>query len=341
MLLITTFSIAVGFYIFLVEQNQVVIIAHPSLATYQQLYNDHPTTLECPCSQISVPYEAFLNVTFVMHQICSSDLVSPIWLNYLTLFDPILIPPWSNKYYAFDFRTVGASYFQLLATFCSTVQNNVADAQRIFTNTQFISDHVLAPPLFVQQTQAMIDSFIDTTRNNFVRTFNWINIAFIVSQFFTGGNVNFAIYESYEDQLHVEFTVRPLITELSDTIPVSSGPCACAASYTECFVIPVLYTNTSYLNQSGLYLFFKIINIGCTPLAGFLSSKIAWWYNVTYLQYIQETYSIVINSQSPPSIKSLDASIPTRFENVTTTNLIHEMFLETSIKNNTRFRSIL
>ncbi|UJR12629.1 hypothetical protein I4U23_016804 [Adineta vaga] len=266
-LLITTFSITVGFYIFFVERNQVVTITHPSLATYQQLYNDHPTTLQCPCSQISVPYKAFLNVTFVIHQICSSGLVSPVWLNYLTLFDP-----------------THDQHGQITII-------NIADAQRIFTGTQFINDRVLAPPLFAQQTQDIIDSFINTTRNNFVRTFDWINIAFITSQFFTGGNINCQAYETDDDYLHVEYTVYVLYTEITST---------------------------------GMY-------------SGFLSSKGEWWYNITYLEYIRETYSIVINSQSPPDIKSLNASIPTHFENVTTIDLIREMLLETSKTNNTRF----
>ncbi|UJR06768.1 hypothetical protein I4U23_011055 [Adineta vaga] len=336
-LLIAISSMAVGFYIFFVEQNQVVTIAHPSLATYQQLYNDHPNTLQCPCSQISIPHKAFLNVTFVVHQICSSDLISPIWLNYLASFDPTLVPAWTEQDFAFDFRTVGASYFQLLASFCSMVQINIADAQRIFTNTHFINDRVLAPPLFAKKTEAMIDSFINTTRNNFVRTFNWVSIAFIASQFFTGGNVNFDITTDEDGQVHAEFTVRSLLVEISDTSLFFSGPCACGQRYLECFVVPVLFTNASYLNQSGLYLFFQVINIGCTPLAGFISSKIAWWYNITYLRYIQETYSIVINSQSPPNIEALSASIPTNFEDVETISLIREMLLETTIKNNTRF----
>ena len=94
-LLMTISSIAAGFYTFLVVQNQVVTIAHPSLVTYQQLYNDYSDTLQCPCSQLSVPYGTFLNVTFVLHQVCSSDFVSSTWLDYLESFDPIFLPSWT------------------------------------------------------------------------------------------------------------------------------------------------------------------------------------------------------------------------------------------------------
>ncbi|CAF4331177.1 unnamed protein product, partial [Adineta steineri] len=138
--LITISSIGVGFYVFLIKQNQLVTIDHPSVTTYQQLYNDHSTTLQCPCSRISIPYEAFLDVTFTLHQVCLSDLISPTWLHYLTLFDTSLVPEWPNDFMPTrDFRIMGASYFQLLATFCSIADISIADAQRVFNNTKFIN----------------------------------------------------------------------------------------------------------------------------------------------------------------------------------------------------------
>ena len=71
-----------------------MLVAHPSLDTYLQLQGEHDSTLTCPCSQLAMPYGTFLNITYALHQICSSDLVSPEWLDYLALFNPTLVPPW-------------------------------------------------------------------------------------------------------------------------------------------------------------------------------------------------------------------------------------------------------
>jgi len=273
----------------------------------------------------------------MLHQVCSSEFVSPIWLNYLASFDPILVPSWTKKANTIDFRTTGSSYFQLLATFCSLVEINIADAQRVFTNTQFINGRVLTRSLFVQQSQTMIDSFITVTRNDFVHTFNWIYIGFATSQLFNGANINLDIAVSNDDQLNVEFTVYPGVTEIAPISITVAGVCSCAMRYSLCFMVPELYTNASYLNHVGQYLFFKVLSIGCIPLSGFLKSKITWWYNITYLEYIQATYSIVIHSHSLPNIKPLNASVPTQFQDVTMADLIREMFLEISMKNDTDF----
>ncbi|CAF0823363.1 unnamed protein product [Adineta steineri] len=336
--LITISSIGVGFYVFLIKQNQLVTIPHPPVTIYEQLYNDHSTTLQCPCSNISIPYEAFLNITFILHQVCSSDLISPAWLHYLTLFDPTLVPEWPNDFMPTrDFRIMGASYFQLLAALCSMADISIADAQRVFNNTKFINDRVLAPSIFRQKTRAIIDSFINTTRNNFVRTFDWIYVALIASQFFNGGNINFDITLITDDQLSIKSTNYQMFSTFTETGITASTLCTCSMGYDECFIIPLLYINASYFDEFPITSFFQMVHIGCTPLLGFLNSKIGWWYNITYLEYIKETYSIVIKSQPPPDIKSLNASIFTRFVDVTTQDLVREMLLETIISNNTHF----
>ena len=211
--LILLSSIVVGLYIYLVEQNQIITIEHPSLATYQQLYNDHSDTLRCPCSQISISYEIFLNVTFVLHQVCQSDFVSPKWLEYLALFDPTLVSTSTDTSYSRDFRTMGASYFQLLATFCSLVRINIEDAQRVFTNMQFVNDRVIPPALFHRQTHSIIESFINRTQNEFVQIVHWIDIVFVSSQFYNGANVTV----TDDQQVSVTFPTLFLASTLSPT----------------------------------------------------------------------------------------------------------------------------
>jgi len=334
-LLLIISSIAAGFYTFLVVENQVVTILHPSLATYQELYNDHSDTLQCPCSQLSVPYGTFLNVTFVLHQVCSSDFVSSTWLNYLESFDPIVINPELVNSLARDFRTAGGSYFQLLATFCSLTKNNIEDAQPLFTNTQFFNDHVLAPSLFIQQIDSIIELYVTNTQSDFQQTLDWIIVTFTGGYFLTGANTNSDITIVNNDTLVINTILYYTGIRINHKNIATDDLCACPIQFNSCFAMDLLYTvGTEQLQYEQI---FSELPIGCIPLLGFLSSTFAWWYNETYLENIEETYSKVIDSQSAPNIKSLDISIPTRFNNQTLEYLLREMFMETSINNDTHF----
>ncbi|UJR06625.1 hypothetical protein I4U23_010909 [Adineta vaga] len=337
-LLMIISSIAVGLYIFVSEENQLIIVEHPSLPIYLQLYDDHSITLQCPCSQISIPYKSFLNVTFILHQVCSSDLISAEWLNYLTRLDSKFMPEIDNDLEGTrDFRIIGSSYFQLLSTFCSMARMNIDDAQHNFINTQFINADVLPPSVFLQKTQAIIDLFINTTRDNFARTIDWVNIMFHTSQFLNGANVILEITETNDNQLDIIFPTYPTYSSFSENEITAEGACSCISADRQCHLIPLLYLNESYLGQFPPKILFEIIKIGCTPLDGFRKSKIGWWYNITYFQYIKETYSIAIKSQSTPNIKALNTSILSRFNDVITDNLIQEMLSEITINNDTNF----
>ncbi|CAF4185313.1 unnamed protein product [Rotaria sp. Silwood2] len=307
---------------------------HPSLETYEKLFNEHSNTIQCSCTRLSVPYGTFLNVTFVLHQICSSDMVSPIWLNYLSLFDPTLIPPWTETAYSRDFRPSGVLYFQLLATFCSLTTINIEDSQRVFTNTLFVSNHLLPRSLFVQQTQAVAEAFIHETRNNFVRILNWIDIAGTINQFLSGTNVNFQVTMGNDDKVNIEdVLLYPLAQITAEGIQVTE-PCSCTTNYDVCLLRSVLFTN-----GSSFFEFLEVsyeIFVGCTPLIGFFSSLTDWWYNKIHIENIRATYAGIIIPEFPPDIKPLNTSIPTRFAD-STLDLINQMFLEASIISNDRY----
>ncbi|CAF1387811.1 unnamed protein product [Adineta ricciae] len=330
-------SIELAFYIFLTEQNQSIIVEHPSLTTYEQLYEKHFTTLQCPCSQISMPYQSFMNVSFILHQVCSSDLVSSEWLNYLILLNPIAVPAMYDFPGTRDFREMGTSYFQLLSTFCSMIEMNINDAQRVFSNTQFINDRVLSSSLFFDKTQAIIDLFIKTTRNNFARTIDWINIAFSASHFFNGANTLSQITITTDNKLYIYFDTHAQYTIFTDTFITSTSSCSCAFRYDHCFLIPILHPNQSHLDRFPVNTFFHVIEIGCVPLTGFLNSKIGWWYKDINFHYIRETYALIIDSQSPPKIQALNVSITSRFNDTITNNLVLELFSEEFLTNNTHF----
>ncbi|CAF3573537.1 unnamed protein product [Rotaria socialis] len=59
-----------------------VTVYSPSIKQYENLYNQYPNTLLCPCSNISIPYDTFIQVTPIQHQVCTSNFVQP-WCSQL------------------------------------------------------------------------------------------------------------------------------------------------------------------------------------------------------------------------------------------------------------------
>jgi len=202
-------TIAIGFYAFFDKQSQTITINNPSLNRYYQLHSDHSDFLKCPCSKLSIFYGEFMNVSAVLRQVCTSDLISLVWLNYLAALDPNLLPVWTETVFSRDFRLIGSSYFHLLNTFCSLADASIESARKRCMDTEFISNYVLAPSRFLQETQTIIDSFITTANNNFEQDYNWISIAFSTSFFLSGTNVNFVAVIN-NDTISIDFIIAAL-----------------------------------------------------------------------------------------------------------------------------------
>jgi hypothetical protein len=335
-LLLIVGSTAFIIYAFLSVTNRIVTHTQPAFATYQQLYRDHADTLQCPCSQLSVPNGAFLNVTFVLQQVCSSELVSTEWLNYVASFDPSVSLGPTEAITSRDFRRAGASYFQLLAIFCSLATTIIDDAHHVFATDQFVNDRMLSPPIFSQQTQHLIEIFINTTRSDFVRTLEWLRIAAEVEQLLTGTNMNSRIRVDDNGNVNILDLNLAYSVVVTDGLPGASQPCSCRRSGQVCHAASALYFNRS----DGFFgpEIFVGFWIGCVPLFGLEKSTITWWYNHSYIQQIRSTYAMGIDSKHPPpAIKPLNPKISTRFLNSTSDDLLNEMLIETLTSNNSRF----
>ena len=328
-------SMIVTIYIVVVQQNQLITVPTPSIIVYQRLYTDHSDTLQCPCSHISVPYGSFINLSVVLHQVCSSDWISPIWLDYVTSLDPTLVPIWTEQLFGRDFRTIGASYFQLLATFCSLVRITIDNAQRVFAQTQFVNNRLLSPSLFLQRTEDIVESFIETTSADFNRTFDWITALFTDNYFLTGANMNVDITIEATGQVNMEEATLQMASAITHDSLSIYGYCMCSQPYEACFIQSMIYTNgTGFLEFEQV---FWELPIGCMPLLGFLASETEWWYNTTYLINIYQTYAIATGLETAPMISHLDASILTRFEDISMGELLGEILIERWTNKNASF----
>ncbi|CAF0899801.1 unnamed protein product [Adineta ricciae] len=223
---------------------------------YQELYEKYPNTLKCSCQQVSILYKMLINVTFVLHQVYSNDLVSSTWLYCVSSLNPIEL-----------------SYTEFFLNFRAKAESHINDATDIFSNTRFINYHSLPPPLFVQQTVAIIESYIDHMRDDFQRSVNWNQIGLDINQVLTGTNTNVYIYINKNGSFIFKkgYFVRRFYLGNDGNYAVT-GTCECEFEYKD---IPCLRKNFLFPNRTNElrygYIFLDL-PVGCVPLNGFLIS---------------------------------------------------------------------
>jgi hypothetical protein len=135
-----------------IERGVSETVSNPSLATYIHLQNTYPSTISCPCRNITIPYKTFLNITPNYHQVCSSEFVSPQWIASLLDVDTIRLTP-------LDFRASAAAQFRLLRMICWVGSALISNEYAEFIQGQFVTDRVLQPSSFAEEADALIKKF--------------------------------------------------------------------------------------------------------------------------------------------------------------------------------------
>ncbi|CAF1199914.1 unnamed protein product [Adineta ricciae] len=328
-LFFTIHFIIISIFVIIPKQSQLITISQPSEEEYRQLNDKYDSLVTCPCSQISVPYGTFLNVNFVIHQICSSDLVSVEWINYLSSFNPMNVTDWIIPGVAQDFRIFGASYFQLLQVFCQLANKTIENAQHVFLTTEFINNNLISPDIFYQKSTHLMEIFIRTTQNTFIQSYQWLEVVNTINLFITGTKSNFD--ESIIDHQLI-FTDKPLhqAVFIRYGILAGAGPCKCSTRSNNCAVGLLLFKNASDMLDDAQ--FFSEIPYGCIPWKGFVGSTIAWWYDPSYIDDIRNTYIAAMPTSFSPIVIPLKRLTNDSFIQKQTKYLIENMFIETIVK---------
>jgi hypothetical protein len=161
-ILLIAMLILLVYTILQVESIQIQI-ENPSLTTYTDLYKTY-TNVKCPCNDISIEHKEFLQLSPLFHQVCSSDLISEEWIDFL--FDKQT----TTLRYAADFRTTAFNQFQLLQELCQLSGIAINDGLETLYQSQLISGELLDRDLFNAQVEADILSFQTITNSDFLRS---------------------------------------------------------------------------------------------------------------------------------------------------------------------------
>ena len=162
------------------SQKITVVIHNPSLTDYERLRIEQKS-LVCSCSRITIPYSAFLSLSPpTLHQVCYSPFVSEQWIS------AIFGDTTANRSIAQAFLS---SHFRLLAAFCLSSKQTLADALNNLGATELIGVTLLSRTELTEQMNFTVSQFYLQAPNLFRRALRFIlNV--------TLGNQDMSAYES-------------------------------------------------------------------------------------------------------------------------------------------------
>ncbi|UJR18419.1 hypothetical protein I4U23_005324 [Adineta vaga] len=288
-------------YVLLNKKTVTITIELHSLNQYNSLRMKYPTTITCPCTDISIRYDRFIEVNPFYHQICSSDFVNQQWFDYL--YD-------ETKIYEKSYHSTASAQFQILSSLCKQAQVAVNNSLIQFYSTKLISGQLIPSDLLQIQVNTTVNSFKKAMPQTFKQALNMISSLIHGNTFITSyeSNWKFTVLGTYSG--------APIYTN-----PQSYGnSCSCATSL-KCSQ-EVILTGNLNSTLSGLF-------IGCYPLESLLQSSLECLYNQQCLNLIIDSFQNQISNGDDFKILNLSSLLKSSYQrNETVEQIVDRLFVD-------------
>jgi hypothetical protein len=255
-------------------RTQNVTVEDPSQDTFEELQENYPRSLQCPCTRIDIPHHLFISVSPQFHPVCESSFISDKWINDFSIPGHIHFDPKPE-----DIFVSGYKYFSGLLALCQLVKATVLDASFTFNQSSLITGQTLPKIELDDRANHTVAQFKSNTVAEFKR-----NLALIHSQTTT-------IYTAGEGD--VTWIPPPSISSVTATdlqsVPAQINNCSCALS-DECKEPLVLYNYTKYEDNLALHVLFNVSSMfaGCFSIQSLLQSSLECLFNQTWVSTVEE-----------------------------------------------------
>ncbi|CAF1082825.1 unnamed protein product [Adineta ricciae] len=274
----------------------------PTLEKYERFYSLYPNTLTCPCKNILVPYAEIVEIKYSLHEVCSSDLVTQRWFQYL------LNSRDESRTYENDFRSTGSFTFQALGGLCQLANQTIADSYSQFLLNQYISATIASRVLLVSEVKILIGQFLSSSTNSFLRSLNMIRSTIFINAFYSERKTNYLLQILKIVGLH-------LIES-----PVRYADCRCDLSF-KCSAPSSIYEKH---NQPPVFTIPGLYR-GCYIMEALLQSNLECFYNQTCVRQLQSH----INSTVEFSLTTLHNQNSSKYSiNSTIERILTELMIE-------------
>ena len=284
---------------------RLMVVRSPSYINYVDLYNKYSQSLSCPCSNINIRHEQFLQIEVRFHQVCESNFVSD---HYFTYLDPM------TTYEHFGDKRRGKSHLQMIASWCRLAKSSVVDDRTAFYAQQLSTYEVLPPELFDKQIQSLISLFSKSTKSLFVRSLAAIRQMIqgnVLTSGYTTNMLFYALGALPNTRLTTGFAFYP-----------ESQACICV--FVNNCTEPMIDSYVSG-NQSMTFHILPGLLRGCFVDEATLQSTLECYYNQTCLDASHSYFGLNLSN----NFTVLDATRSSRFNRTSVIrDILNEMMIE-------------
>ena len=315
-LLCFTFGITIlTLFTLLSVETRAVEVKKPSLTTslYLQLQSEFNSSLQCPCTKITIPYKEIVQLQPFYHQVCSSDFVKQRW-QYLVR--ALLQVQTGYPNYIVDFRFSFQLFF-LLESLCQLTNETIFSILQTFEKTELVTGYLLFTDVFAYKMVSAIKQFQTEVVRTFFHFFQLArNITYVNQIVASLNNIQYEVIGSPPNDASIR------IGGYSGQDGNATYTCSCANDIT-CKMTINLYSNYGgKFVQSvvpGLY-------VACFSVESLLLSTLECFYDD------QECLATIINFYNQSwfqNFTQLDSFLPSRFARNSSINLLlAELFIE-------------
>ncbi|CAF0842602.1 unnamed protein product [Adineta steineri] len=294
-----TFFLTISLYcIFLYStyttQLITVEINKPTYSIYQSLSLNYSQSLQCFCSDISIPYQSFLAIKPRFHDLCSSQFVSQDWINYLYGTGNLVY-----RYSFTDFRASAVGQFQLLASLCEISQETINTSLVQLLTSDYNDRQLLSEQRLDQLIQTQINQFQLVTPNSLLNNLNLIRETLGANMIISVWSVNWLI--ATESIINSGWTAH--------TKPIVYGKCNCGTSWT--------------CTQSS-----QGMMVGCYPLESLLQTTLQCFYNQSCIDSTNKFTQLNISS-----LKTSRHQMSTTIQSILNNLMVEEYIINKSYEN--------
>jgi hypothetical protein len=290
----------------LIPQTYVKTIEDPTQAKFSHYHSLYPSSFQCACSSISIPYNVFLTIEPIYHQMCSSDIVSSAWLSFLEII--LYISRHVDDRH--DYSQWAGSQFILLKNLCNEAEQTITNSLEQFLNQTFITSQVISEEIFEKQANVLIQEWKTFTNNSFLRTLHLIEEIQYVNHLAARSANSF-----------FDLNMIPNTFFINSLIYYNQCNCMLSPScHAPMRVYPSLIKDPDESDKFDMPGFF----VGCFPLKALLKSTLECFYNQTCINIVNDLFQLIPDLRVDPTPLNATRNSP----NETIDSVVNKLFVD-------------
>ena len=270
----------------------------PSLQEFNHLYRQYSQSLSCACTEISTAHQVFIQISYSLHEVCSSFYTTDQWIIYLRQMGLMFIVT--------DFRAFGTQLFQALRSLCLLAEESIQISLKQFYSDSHIAAFVIPENFLRSQSETIIQQFITSTTNTFLLSLRLVSNTTQANALFS------ALFTNY----YLKVSLANLYVNSEGL--VYDDRCSCSYS-SQCTTRAIIFLNDSYesvWHVPGMYR-------GCYLLEGLRRSHLGCFYNQTCLDELV----FQLGYQQSITLQPMNSSQLTRFDVTTSIGTIMDSLM--------------